>query len=196
MTSLRSLLPQLEVHLAEQHAPIVGHLRPGADRRQIEAALGERGVAPSEELLTWWGWHDGTDLAERYGGTFVPQPGNRLLTSWHLASVAESVDTYDLMQRIWEGTLPPGWWPVLGMSVPAQLCADTAGSGALFLVDVHSGLPDDPPQPLADSLTDFIRLLLDLFEAGAVVPSSSSPSGGLQLDVARLPRQLRFTEYW
>ena len=194
-TNLPQLLARLEVHLIELGAPVVSHLRPGADRQHVEAVLGERGVVASEELLAWWGWHDGTDVADRFGGAFVPLADNLLLANWHLPSVADAARGYDLLQHVWDGELPTGWWPVLEMSVPADLCADTASSGALFLVDAHSELPDDPPEPLATSLTDFVELLLDLFEAGAVLPRGPY-GGGPWVDHARLPRALPFPAYW
>lgn len=193
--SLSQMLSRLEQHLTDLGAPIVDHWRPGADPRHVDDVLGQRGLIASEELHAWWGWHDGTDVASRYGGAFVPLADNLLLADWHLPSLAEAAATYDRLQHTWEGDLPSGWWPVLDMSVPADLCADTTGGGALFLVDGHCELPGDPPEPLAASLTDFVGLVLDLFQAGVVLPSS--PYGeGPAIDHARLPRALPFPAYW
>ena len=194
-TPLAALLPRLEERLVELRAPIVHHLRPGADREHIAAVLGERGVEASEELCAWWSWHDGTDVADRYGGAFVPLGENQLLATWHLPSLAEAAAAHDMLQHVWEGELPTAWWPALLMSVPATLCADTAGSGALFLVDGHCELPADPPEPLAGSLTELVALLLDLFASGAVVVDS--PMGrGAWVDHARLTRALPFASHW
>lgn len=195
VVELPQLLGRLEEHLTALGAPVLRHLRPGADPRHVDAVLGRRGLTASEELHAWWGWHDGTDVASRYGGAFVPLGENLLVATWHLPSVDEAARRYDQLQDVWEGELPREWWPVLHMSVPAVLCADTAGGGALFLVDGHCELPADPPEPLATSLTDFVELLLDLFEAGAVLPDS--PEGaGPSLDRARLPRALPFPGHW
>lgn len=194
-TRLTPLLHQLEQRLTEYRAPIIPHLRAGAEPARSTALLLERGATPTQELLDWWAWHDGTDAAEAYGGAFVAVPENLLLANWHLPSLAEAASSHDRLQRSWGGELPRSWWPVLRMSVPAVLCADTAGTGELFLVDAHADLPSDPPEPLARSLSDFLQLLLQLFAAGAVV-ADSPVHGGLALDPARLPADLPWPAYW
>ena len=182
---------RLEEHLTDLGAPVAVTSDLGADPRHIDDVLGQRGLTASQELHARWGWHDGTDVASRYGGAFVPLADAPLLATWHLPSVEEAARGCDQLQRSREVELPRGWWPVLDMSLPAVLCADTVGGGALFLVDGRCELPADPPEPLATSLTDFAELLLDLFGAGAVLPSS--PEGeGPSLDRERLPRALPF----
>ena len=192
---LAPLLLQLQHRLEELDAPVVPHLQPGADRQHIAAVLMQRGITSTGELLDWWGWHDGTDAATPYGAAFVPSPETLLLADWHLPTLDQAVASYDRLHRTWEGELPRTWWPVLRMSVPAVRCAETAGGGQLFLVDGHADLPADPPQPLAASLTDFVTLLLDLFDAGAVIPGSPV-SGGLAVDQRRFPDGLPFPNYW
>jgi len=56
---LRQLLDEFEDIVRAQGAPVDGHLAPGISRETLTEQLGSVGLAPPEELVTWFAWHNG-----------------------------------------------------------------------------------------------------------------------------------------
>ena len=54
-----ALLQRLCARWEEQGAPIAESLNPGLASDEVEARLAAAGLAASEEVRRWWGWHDG-----------------------------------------------------------------------------------------------------------------------------------------
>jgi len=63
---LRQLLDEFEDIVRAQGAPVDGHLAPGISRETLTEQLGSVGLAPPEELVTWFAWHNG--LRPTFGG--------------------------------------------------------------------------------------------------------------------------------
>ena len=64
MTSsdLRASLDELEKSLRSFGAPVTAAFRPGARPEQVRALLAAECLTPSDDLLTWWSWHDGAEV--------------------------------------------------------------------------------------------------------------------------------------
>jgi hypothetical protein len=169
---LPGLLAALEARLAALGAPVVGAFRPGAPAGRVRRVAGA-----SPDLAAWWGWHDGAGgRPVTEGPGIVEGPDNRLVGNWHAVSLADAqrIERWvraELQAVGMSELVPPAWFPVLHYGgVGATLWLDR-GTGALYVVDPHGGLPEDPPEPqfgsLADLVGDWLRIL---DRAGADVP--------------------------
>lgn len=198
--ALPTALARLEQRLREWHAPIVDHLRPGADRTAVEQALRQIGVSATEEMFELWAWHDGTDAGAGPDGHFGGRPENLLIGGWHFMSLDDAVSTYRELRDSpdVEEFAPASWMPTLDFIDAPMLCAETDPSsrhhGALFIIDGHADLPAKPPRPLARSLLEFVGFLLLIFDAGAVIPNAPT-NGGIDIDDSRLPAGVPLSAY-
>lgn len=62
---LAQLLPMFESELARAGVPVDECFAPGLDRATTATAFQELGLPLSDELATWFAWHDGvTDLSK------------------------------------------------------------------------------------------------------------------------------------
>ena len=182
MTDLSGLLAALEVRLRRFGAPVVEALRPGAPPELVRAELAAEGLAAPDELVAWWGWHDGVEgptVAD--GPGVVERPKSVLVDAWQLVSLADALRirrwTLDEYARAGgAGIVPAGWIPVLHFTGAAWLAADSAAGGApLFLVDGGAGLPERPPTPQFSSLSEVVELVIRLFDDGVVCPDPDDP---------------------
>lgn len=58
-TRLEAALARLEAALAAQHNPVLDGMQPGLPEREIRRVIGELGINPPQELIAWFGWHNG-----------------------------------------------------------------------------------------------------------------------------------------
>jgi hypothetical protein len=63
---LRDLLQQYESDIRKAGVRTKDVLLPGLSEREIRRQFGDIGIEPPEELLVWWGWHNG--INQRYTG--------------------------------------------------------------------------------------------------------------------------------
>lgn len=196
---LRSLGPAL----AAVQAPVVGHWRPGLDRAEIISRLEADGVHPHPDLLTWYGWHDGTDTpsATDPAGWLLPCPENHLCLSLHVPTLAQASTqrafalSSNPMSKEYVGieAYRPSWHPVLISSNGWHVCLDSDGTagppGTLFVFDPQAG--DDPfePERLVPDLAELVSTVVRAYESGAVPPVDTwiEPED-LPPDVRRLVR--------
>jgi hypothetical protein len=165
--------------LREFGAPVAGAFGPGASRERVRRVLRDEGLSPHDDLVTWWGWHDGAETdapVVESGPGLYHSAENTLLGPWHILTLGEALRT-----RRWqlethraaglEEAFPESWLPLLTTDGAGDLCADTARSGSptLQIRDV-SYTRDSPPQ--FDSLSQFVACILDVFAAGLVVPAA------------------------
>lgn len=91
---LRSQLETLEQSLHAFGAPIAGAFRRGSAPEQVREKLEQEGVAAAEDLVTWWSWHDGAEIAapavDSGAGVYL-RPENTLVSPWHVLSLAEAI---------------------------------------------------------------------------------------------------------
>jgi hypothetical protein len=199
---LPALLGGLEDRLRRFGAPVVEAFRPGAPPDHMRAVLAAEGLAAPDELLEWWGWHDGADTpAVDEGPGIVERPENTLVASWHLLSLGDAVrirrwvlDDYATIGA--PGVVPSTWIPLLHFTGTPFLAADTAATGAspLYVVDGSAGLPERPPSPHFASVAELVAVLVRLFDDGVVRPDpddervASLRSSPVTDDVRRLTR--------
>jgi hypothetical protein len=166
---LEPLLEELERQLRQYGAPVVDAFRVGAPAERVRGELEADGLRAHEDLVAWWGWHDGAtgrDVDPDYAGPGIFfGPETILIGPWHAMSLADA-----LRIRRWyraEGRME-GWVPVLQFEGQPVLCADPSpdGDAPLYIVD-EGVLAGSPPQ--FASLADFVRTVLRLFDEGLVV---------------------------
>jgi hypothetical protein len=200
VAQLRERLEALEQTLADVGSPLLDHLRPGVSADAVTAALASRGVEPHPDLLTWFGWHDGTDLPRAVDppGALLPDDGNRLIGGLHLPGLDEALVEYDAEVALERKHNPepqepmfhwPGWFPVLDFT-EQKVCVDAAGAvgpaGILFVFDVWVY---DPPRPFFPSLTALVDAVIDTYRTGRVSPTQ------LVIDPAVLPASAKALHY-
>lgn len=201
MTQLRERLEVLEQTLADVGAPLLDHLRPGASADTVSAVLASRGIEPYPDLLTWYGWHDGTDLPRAVDppGALLPVDENRLIGPLHLPGLDEALVEHDIEVALERDHNPdpqqpmfhwPGWFPVLNFT-DLSVCLDTVGAvgpaGTLFVFDVW--VDNDPPQPFFPSLTALVDAVIDTYRTGQVSPTQ------LVIDPVVLPASAKALHY-
>ena len=201
MTQLRERLEVLEQTLADVGAPLLDHLRPGASADTVSAVLASRGIEPYPDLLTWYGWHDGTDLPRAVDppGALLPVDENRLIGPLHLPGLDEALVEHDIEVALERDHNPdpqqpmfhwPGWFPVLNFT-DLSVCLDTVGAvgpaGTLFVFDVW--VDNDPPQPFFPSLTALVDAVIDTYRTGQVSPTQ------LVIDPVVLPASAKALDY-
>jgi hypothetical protein len=183
---LRALLEQLEDRLRAFGAPVVDAFRPGV--------LVPEALRVHDDVVTWWGWHDGADagdVAADYTGPGIYfRPENTLIGPWHVISLGDALRIRDWWRDAAPQLLPESWLPVLQFEGTPVLCADE--SGALHVLD--EGSPEPVP-PQFSSLADFVESVLRLFDEGLVVPH---PEDGRVpwFDAAALEGDLRRLCFW
>jgi len=109
---LRELLDRFASTTARLGAPIEDYLNPGISEAEIEDSLGKVGLVPPDELVAWWGWHNGT------------APGRNLPLSLDLRSLEISLELYRRQifgpnQWEWQRS----WIPIVGND-PAGIAID------------------------------------------------------------------------
>jgi hypothetical protein len=81
---LSELLQELETELRDAGVPVDAAFRPGTSAPQLRAAFALAGVAVPDEIVVWFGWHDG-----------VNRPiGNRVLPIFEMWSSEETIQKY------------------------------------------------------------------------------------------------------
>lgn len=168
---LRPLLAELENRLRDHGAPVVAALRPGAPAKRVRSELDAEGLRAHEDLLAWWGWHDGAagrDADPDYDGPGIfHRPETALIGPWHVVPLADALR----IRRWYRGHgLMETWVPVLQFEGQPVLCAATAAparDAPLHVVD-EGVLPSTPPQ--FASLADFVRTALRVFDQGLLAP--------------------------
>ena len=206
MTSsdLRARLDELEERLRAFGAPLTAALRPGARPEKVRALMAAERLPPADDLVTWWSWHDG---AEVDATTLESGPGlhyraeNTLFGPWHILSLAEA-----LRIRRWqleahrgltiEQAFPASWLPVLTTDGAGDLCANT-GAPAPAPTSLHirdEGYFGVEP-PKFSSLSELVQCILEVFDAGLVVPAQWDPRVP-SADLARLPADQRRLVVW
>jgi hypothetical protein len=189
---LRPLLAELEGRLRDYGAPVAGALRPGAPPERVRTELENDGLRAHEDLVTWWGWHEGAEAGDGDAPADGPgiffRPETAVAGPWHVLSLADALR----IRRWYRGQgLMEMLVPVLQFEGQPVLCAESTG-GALFVVD-EGVLPDEPPQ--FASLADFVRTVLRLFDEGLIVPHPELP-GVPWFEHAALDGDLRRLSTW
>jgi hypothetical protein len=181
---LKTLLAELEDRLQTFGAPIADAFRPGLPETEIRAALAADGLPAPSELVTWWGWHNGSDVSPPTDGVGVLElPESRLLDIFHLLSLEASLGTRRWFRDLYDNQLgypqgyPLGWTPLLQAGRAAiEYCGDAlADEDRVPLYVYYSSTPDESPPVQFDSLAELVALMVGLFDQREVVPDADDP---------------------
>jgi len=142
----------------------------------VRAELEAEGLRAHDDLVAWWGWHDGAigrDVEPDYTGPGIYfRPQTTLIGPWHAISLADALR----IRRWYRGEgLMETWVPVAQFEGQPVLCAEPAApsdAASLYIVD-EGVLPGTPPQ--FESLADLVRTVLRLFDEGLIVPHPEHP---------------------
>lgn len=160
---LAQLLIRLEDVLVSNRVPVVDRLAPGLHEKAVRELLGTLGMDPPDDLLTWFGWHNG--LVWRGD----EQPGDVFLVRWIPYSLSEAIAEYHdqpVGREPWQWH--PDWLPIAHLRNADRLavcCGSDAGDRGL--VRVVSGVErfwHDPPA--RTTISDLAAWLAQAVEAG------------------------------
>jgi len=84
---LRKLLLNLEAECRRAGIDVDSWLKPGIDESEVRLALSGAGLSCPDELVIWYGWHNGHTRP-------VPRTGGPPLPRLSMMSVEEAVDVY------------------------------------------------------------------------------------------------------
>jgi hypothetical protein len=203
VTRLPTLLEELERRLRELGAPSAGAFRAGAAAGEVRARLAADGLRPHEDLVAWWGWHDGVELGpprlELTGPSVDDRPETILLGPWHRVSLADAIRIRrwyrDAYERAGIGrVLPAAWIPVVATDGAGELYADTGAAGPAPLHVRDEGYVRPAP-PAFDSLAAFVSALVEVIDEGLLVPDPIHPDA-FAIDDARLAGGRRRLVAW
>jgi hypothetical protein len=183
-TDLTALLAELEVRLRRWGAPIVEAFRSGVPPGTVRSVLAREGLSAPDDIVAWWGWHDGAEGAEHPEGPGIDErPEDVLVDGWYVASLADAIRIRrwilgDYARIGTPDVVPHSWIPVLNFTGPPFLAADTAappGGSPLYIVDGSAGMPEARPKPHFDSLSELVTEIIGLFDEGAFRPDRFDP---------------------
>jgi hypothetical protein len=190
----------LERRLRAFGAPIVEALAPGVSAEEIRAVLDAEGLQAPDDVVAWWGWHDGAVLSDAppvlSGPSVHLRPENTLVEDWHVLSLAEATRTHRWFRAEYPARLlPAGWFPILVTGAQPKLWIDcTAGADASAPLYVDEHLPE-PPGPLFPSLAAFVEAIVRAFDEGLIRPHPKDPRVPI-FDAPALKGDLRRLPYW
>ena len=197
-TELRPLLEELERRLREFGAPIVDAFGPGIAADEIRAVFDAERLDAPDDVVAWWGWHDGAVLSD--ARRVLSGPGvylrseNTLIEDWHVLSLGEATRTHRWFRED-SDLLPAGWFPILVTGAKPTLWIDcSAGPDAPAPLYVDEHLPE-PARPLFPSLANFVGASIRAFDEGLILPHPEDPRVPM-FDAAALPGDLRRLVFW
>ena len=134
---LRALLAELDDAWSAAGLPIAHHTRPGLDPDEVRRQCHALDLEPPVELVTWFGWHDGTDV--RHAVRRANHVGIDHLTLISLTEALEIVVAHwqptDPTRPSWGLAWRDGWVPIA-----------REGNGTVLVVDCRR--PAHEPSPV------------------------------------------------
>ena len=202
-TELQRWLERLEQALRDYGAPIVQAFRPGLPPDAVAEALRAEGLAPHEDVIAWFAWHDAADDAPpqrdgngdvvRYGGESV------LVGPWWMFQLGRALrvrrEALEMqaadVARFGAGaaSFEAGWLPLATSEGAGELCIDTtaAGPAPLWIHDPETR--DGRMSPQFISLVDLVGALVEVLDRRLVVPHPHDDRAPM-VDHTRLPPDL------
>lgn len=147
--------------------PVARVAAPGVDRETITNAGASLGLAVPDEVVAWFGWHNGVVQEPR------PKSRERILVGrWELTSLEEAVAEYEERRRLAQDEVEPPWsiddfWPAhffpLSLATSSDtLAVDCSGPSdepaAVYVIAWDTGLPATRRGPVAASVTELAEL--------------------------------------
>ena len=160
-----ALLDRFEDRVRATGAGVTGLLAPGIPEAQVRAELAEIGMEPAQELVTWFGWHNGLTTA-------TPKSlGDGCLIRWCPLSLRESIEEWQRQDR---GTEPwqwkPTWLPVGLFGGPQRLAVDCtppqAHQATIRMTSPEAMLFDESEVPSVIGFATVVGWWLEAIEQG------------------------------
>jgi len=172
MTQVPANLQALVDALSDLGSPIGRHLSAGRGPHDVRAAFAQVGLLPTEELVDWFGWHDGIDDARREAASPL-----EFLFAVEPMSLKAAVDTCR-SERSRVASLVAGLPDAERQTAADQFWRDPwfpimLGTGSIFAADC-------PDQPTTES-----SLWRSISHPGPVETGIVSRSIAVFLDLAR-----------
>ena len=190
---LADALSRLEVLLARAGAAIVPHLHQGIDESEVVSLLDSVGLAPTSEVVTWFGWHDGAGERGMPSSVIELVPGGEFYDLAYLCGeCAETKDNSEAVAAMPGGVLAAddlwraSWFPLLRLFGKGFLAVDLAG-GEGSVSPVHVVWHDDDPERRArvawPSVAAFVEAVIGRFEDGTYSVDSDGIVRGSTIDL-------------
>jgi hypothetical protein len=176
MNEFAESLVELEHTLRRARAAVAGHFRPGLEGSATRSRLDQVGLVPSDEVVEWFGWHNGAGDPNASLGNCELAPGVYIFDLETLCQ--EYLDTrrdfdavtQDLPER-WSDSSDlwsPSWFPLARLDA-GYVAVDLAG-GSMSTSPVHAGWFDADPEykahPQWPTLVAFVQELIRRYEEG------------------------------
>jgi hypothetical protein len=160
-----ALLNRFEDAVRATGAGVAGLLAPGISEAQVRAELAVIGMEPAQELVTWFGWHNGLTTAH------PETTGDGCLLRWCPLSLRESIDEWQRMPRgpeLWQWK--PTWLPIGLFGGPQRLAVDCTPPQAR-LATVREAVPefgyfDESQVPSVTGFATVVGWWLEALEQG------------------------------
>jgi hypothetical protein len=208
-TELQRWLERLEQALRDYGAPIVQAFRPGLPPDAVAEALRAEGLAPHEDVIAWFAWHDAADDAppQRDGNGGVVRCGGEsvLVGPWWMFQLGRALrvrrealemQAVDVARfGVGAASFEAGWLPLATSEGAGELCIDTtaAGPAPLWIHDPETR--DGRTSPQFVSLVDLVGALVEVLDRRLVVPHPHDDRAPM-VDHTRLPPDLRRLCSW
>lgn len=173
---LAKALSRLENLLRRSGAAITPVLRAGIGAPEVVRLLGEVGLAPTLEVVTWFGWHDGAGLPGISSLVIELVPGGEFYELAHLcgeyvSTRAIAVELAAMPDAPFDAnqTWPATWFPLLRLFGKGFLAVDLAGpEGSLSPVHIvwHDEEPSRSARVAWPSIGAFVETVIGRFEEG------------------------------
>ncbi len=204
MSPLPDLLDRYTALWTELGCPRASLLRPGLPAERVRQALAAEGLSAHQEIVDWYGWHDGTELAG--GASTVTLPPPRLWVFNLAEAVAERRALVEFAAQMsadirhddpdagpeYPLILADYWWrptwlPIARGGGSDRLAIDLSVDDAPGLRYWAADSPDLAQELAAPSLTALVAHWIAALESGACEWDTGGEHHHWRVDRDRLP---------
>ncbi len=164
------MLGELEQRWNDFGPDLARFAAPGVDAGVVVTALAELGLPTDDDLITWFGWHNGATLYE--GGSWTIGGWNQ-----ELLSLSEAVEHTKMKRKIAKSAADGDAEFEQLLWAPCSFGFTTGTDGSTMVIDLADAAPrpvrldlrSDPSATqnvVAPSLIAAVRIWLDDFESG------------------------------
>ncbi|CAN5267717.1 hypothetical protein BH09ACT1_BH09ACT1_12080 [soil metagenome] len=181
---LSELLHILDFEAKKRGVPVDDYYAPGLSRSQVEDPLGQIGISPPEELLVWWGWHNG-----------IRSP--KYMTRLDQFSLDVAVSKYQHSDRGSESIFEwhPSWIHVAGSGNDGMaVCCDPTPSGVLVRSVSPSGSGTQPEETETQVVSLCTPITWELLGIAKGWMRWNASDGHWDTDESRVPLEWALTE--
>lgn len=171
---LRESLNRFEAAVRATGAGVAWLLAPGLPESDVRAELASIGMEPPQELITWFGWHNGLTQAHPKSG------GDGILVRWFPFSLKESIADWRHQPKSMDVfDWHPTWLPIGALSAHATRlaidCTPSQGPRArLHVAAPEDGLFNFKVMPIVDGLSTAVDWWMQALERGWIYYDSDN----------------------